>query len=161
MYEKTCALCGKQFESPYPRSKYCKDCQATAYRNQNTKRARGRRADMRDAEKEFIRLQEDQERQARKKELSKLIAKRKRKLKRKANKGDALAIMALERTKPGYLYSPEYWKAFKAYRLDFDKNRFETYVNGISTREDDFAELVVESMATCTRHGIHIEERKV
>ena len=147
MYDKICALCGKPFTSQYIRSKYCRGCQARAYRQNDTNRARERRAEAIKAEREYFEQQKREEAQAREQELQKRLKKERKAKERRARSGDPLARLSLEGEKPHSYYNLEYWRAYQAYELSQDcGGRFEKVVNGVSCREDNFAELVLETL---------------
>jgi len=149
MYNKICAICGKEFESQYIRSKYCRYCQALAYRQKNTNRARERRAEARDAELEYLQQQAEERRKEREKEFEKREAERMRKLEQKAKNGDPLAIMDLLmfNESSDHRYNIEYWKAYQDYQRSQDGGgRFEHVVNGVSCFDEYFPELVIEAI---------------
>ncbi len=148
MYNKICALCGKPFETQYIRSKYCRFCQAQAYRANDTNRAKIRRMEARQAEEEYLQMQKEADRKEKEEQFQKQRLQRKRQLEREADQGDLLARLTLASDLQNHYYLAEYWEAFKAYTLDRNGDRFLTVVNGIETFDPEFSEKVLQSILT-------------
>lgn len=155
MIMKICAVCGAEFEAKHKNTKYCPNCQAAAYRQQGTQRARARRAEMRESERQFMREQQAKAREEREKEFEKAAAAREKELQAAAASGDLLAALTIAEREPGRYYSTKYWKAYKAYAVDQNGSNFVTVVNSIPVTDPDFEKLVVDSIKATNKFVTH------
>ena len=140
---KTCLICNKEYETPYPNKKYCStDCSRESIRQADKLRKRNERKSKRDKQT----AEEVERRRLKRAEIEEDAQERARQsqadLENRLKQGDPRARM--EVAQPN---SFEYWEA---YRQDFLDNKYNKnyirYVNDISVYDDDFPLLVVASI---------------
>lgn len=140
---KTCLICSKEYETPYPNKKYCsKDCSREAIRQADRLRKRNERKIKRDKRT----AEEVERRRLKMAEIEEASKERQREkqadLEKRLKEGDPKARM--EVAKPNSL---EYWEAYRQEFLEDKYNEnYNRYVNGISVYDDEFARLVLESI---------------
>lgn len=136
---KTCKLCSKEFETPYPNKVYCsKEC----YSESASRRKR--------KEREITKKRQTKEaieaRRQKKAEIDKRAEERQKEekedLKKRLLEGDPKAIMKVNNNS-----SLEYWEAYKEeFMQDKYNKNYIRYVNDISVYDEEFPNKVIDSI---------------
>lgn len=135
---KTCKLCSKEYETPYPNKVYCsKEC----YSESASRRKR--------KEREITKKRQTKEaieaRRQRKAEIDKVAkeqrAEQEADLQKRLKERDPKAIMEITNH-----FDLEYWEAYKEEFMQDDNKNYIRYVNEINIYDDDFPSKVINSI---------------
>lgn len=140
---KTCLICNKEYETPYPNKKYCStDCSREAIRQADRLRKRNERKikrDKRTAEEVERRrlkraeIEEDSQKRAREKQAD---------LEKRLEERDPKAIMEITNH-----FDLEYWEAYKEeFMQEYYNKNYIRYVNDISVYDEEFPKKVIDSI---------------
>lgn len=159
IYEKQCECCGKIFNPPNRKYKYCSaDCreqarlairkaweEKTDYATKNVEAVRRSREKKLASKLNANQKAVEELNKQREEEFKDWKKKRRAKLKQRVKNGDALAIMDLHT-----MYDKEYWDAYKDYMLTYATEHPTGYIatiNGFKVCDEDFTDNVLDSIA--------------